>query len=251
MKALEITTKIGCLNCDYCPQSKLLAAYKSIEREISCIKFGKFIDKIPKKVDIHFSGFGEPFLNGNCSVFIFEALNEGHKISVFTTLMGIDNEIAIQLSKIKFKQFVVHVPDNYTHFNVKQWTENINLLIKHKIKFKLLYVNDGQKTTVPFWRDKYIDQPLTTRAGNCKKNNINLKGAIDCDGKRYNQNVLLPNGAVVLCCMDYGLEYKLGNLLTDDYESLFKSENYLKIKNGLKDNSYDILCRHCERAYRI
>jgi hypothetical protein len=46
--------------------------------------------------------------------------------------------------------------------------------------------------------------------------------------------------------MDYGLQHVLGNLLTSDYEDLFLSKEFLKIKSGQKDDALDILCRHCD-----
>jgi radical SAM protein with 4Fe4S-binding SPASM domain len=61
-------------------------------------------------------------------------------------------------------------------------------------------------------------------------------------------NVLLPNGDVQLCCMDYGLEHKIGNLLTMSYNDLFTSDEYRRIESGLEDDSIDILCRTCKEA---
>ena len=69
MKALEITTKIGCNNfCTYCPQTILMREYvkrsKKIFLEFS--DFAKMLKKVPKEVNIIFSGFCEPFLNKEC-----------------------------------------------------------------------------------------------------------------------------------------------------------------------------------------
>jgi hypothetical protein len=33
-----------------------------------------------------------------------------------------------------------------------------------------------------------------------------------CDN-RLESNILLPNGDLLICCMDYGMEYVFGNLL--------------------------------------
>ena len=62
---------------------------------------------------------------------------------------------------------------------------------------------------------------------------------------RMKVNILLPNGDVVLCCNDYSQKHILGNLFSSDYESLFKSDEYIKVLKGLKDDSLDILCRYC------
>ncbi len=72
---------------------------------------------------------------------------------------------------------------------------------------------------------------------------------MDCKNN-LKHNVLLPNGDVVLCCMDYGMKHILGNLLSSDYNSLFSSKEFLFVKEGLKNDSLDILCRYCEEFAR-
>ena len=37
----------------------------------------------------------------------------------------------------------------------------------------------------------------------------------------YDQNVVLPNGDVLLCCMDYAMKHRIGNLIEGDYFSMF------------------------------
>jgi hypothetical protein len=66
----------------------------------------------------------------------------------------------------------------------------------------------------------------------------------------YDQNVLLPNGDVVLCCMDYSVKHKLGNLLVDDYHGLFASQAMSKLhsENMKFGGSGGSLCRNCARA---
>ena len=47
---------------------------------------------------------------------------------------------------------------------------------------------------------------------------------------RVDDNVLLPNGDVALCCMDYGLQNILGNLLKCNYDELFHTDAFKKIQ---------------------
>lgn len=82
-----------------------------------------------------------------------------------------------------------------------------------------------------------------------------LLGKINCFScsslvhhKMLNRNVLLPNGDVALCCMDYSLRHIFGNLLVSDYQDLFRSIEYHKLQKGLDDDSANIICRHCENA---
>jgi radical SAM protein with 4Fe4S-binding SPASM domain len=99
-----------------------------------------------------------------------------------------------------------------------------------------------------------------SRAGNLSNENekydgkkiINKKtGKLFCSAApQLNHNVLLPNGDVVLCCMDYSIDHKIGNLLNHSYEELFKSEKLKEIFEILADDTSDkkLLCRTCEYA---
>jgi len=50
-------------------------------------------------------------------------------------------------------------------------------------------------------------------------------------------NVMLPNGDISLCCMDYGLDQILGNLYEKSYESI--------IPNAMQTYK---LCKYCENG---
>lgn len=44
----------------------------------------------------------------------------------------------------------------------------------------------------------------------------------------------------------------LGNLTSSDYDSLFYSKEFLGVKQGLREESCDVLCRFCDRfAYNV
>ena len=57
-----------------------------------------------------------------------------------------------------------------------------------------------------------------------------------CDEHLYH-NVLLPNGDVSLCCMDYGLEHIIGNLYEQSYEDIIP-----------QDQTCFNLCNNCENG---
>src|SRR5207247_553993 len=68
----------------------------------------------------------------------------------------------------------------------------------------------------------------------------------------YDHNVLLPNGDVVLCCMDYSLKHRLGNLLQQSYEDLFLSPELarLRVENARPGFSKCTLCKSCESVVK-
>ena len=104
MVKLEITTVIGCVNmCDYCPQNKIIAAYKGKDRVMSFNTFKKCIDKVPKNVPILFSGFAEPFQNKDCIKMVDYANKNGFLVKIFTTGIGIKKEHIPVLEKLSVK----------------------------------------------------------------------------------------------------------------------------------------------------
>lgn len=262
MPGIEITTVIGCKNyCVYCPQGKLIAAYIKRSKIIQ-MNFGVFktcIDKIPLNVIIHFTGMSEPWLNPECTKMILYAHKRGYKIVVATTLVGMSLSDIDLIESIPFEGFWVHLPsdEGYEKIRVdKNYLKLLNKLSESNIKVKYHFHGKNPHPKVKLLIKKDISWiSLLTRAGNKKIKNSFIpkrkRGVIGC---RMNlcRNILLPNGDVTLCCMDYGMQHILGNLLSSDYGSLFCGKEFLKIKKGLKDESLDILCRYCDKlAYDV
>lgn len=69
----------------------------------------------------------------------------------------------------------------------------------------------------------------------------------------YDHNVVLPNGDVVLCCMDYSLKHVIGNLLRSEYQDLFTSPEMQRIyqENRKTGFSEQTICRSCENVIKI
>ncbi|WP_420971819.1 phosphonate C-P lyase system protein PhnG [Bradyrhizobium sp. B120] len=75
-----------------------------------------------------------------------------------------------------------------------------------------------------------------------------IPGALACTEKREYRNVLLPNGDVTLCCMDFERRHVLGNLLHDEYEDLIKGPGFRQVADRMNGASGSLLCRMCERV---
>ena len=94
---LEITTVIGCSNmCEYCPQKLLIKRYrKSKETEAAPKKmmtlenFKKYISTIPTHINLHFTGYVEPFDNPITHELLLWAHEKGHTLQINTTLEGL------------------------------------------------------------------------------------------------------------------------------------------------------------------
>jgi hypothetical protein len=255
MPSMEITTRIGCSNmCSYCPQDKLINAYKSVSSilEMDLTTFKKCVDKIPADINIHFSGFSEPWLNPHCTEMVVYSHKKGHKIQIFTTLVGMTLKDIEIIKKIPFELFIVHLPDSDGKTSIEvndNYMEIITRATECLPNALYIYYDNIPTELEPLLKTvrkaKWI---LASRARNIKikGQEINIiPGQIRCT-RALCQNVLLPNGDVILCCNDYGMKHVLGNLMKSNYDSLFSGEVYKKVTEGLLDDSIDILCRYCE-----
>jgi sulfatase maturation enzyme AslB (radical SAM superfamily) len=258
---LEITTNIGCVNsCSYCPQAKLTREYskRSDIDILSLESFRTIVDKLPGDTTLYFSGFSEPFLNRDCAKMIAYAEGKGLDIQVYTTLIGLDKRIIDEIKDLDLKHFSIHLPDDngLTEIAVDDgYLENLDYLIRSRLS-NISFHHHRQNgeihskiVPVLVRHDISVDREvrtwdLTTRAGNLEpRSNLSGPSAL-C--KRLRRNVLLPNGDVALCCMDFGLKHVIGNLLESDYASLFRSEAFMDITSRLQDEDPGILCRNCE-----
>jgi hypothetical protein len=63
----------------------------------------------------------------------------------------------------------------------------------------------------------------------------------------YDQNVLLPNGDVVICCMNYSVKRKIGSLIEGLFSSRGMAELHSETKRGYSDKT---ICKSGNRAIR-
>jgi radical SAM protein with 4Fe4S-binding SPASM domain len=253
MSHLEITTILPCTNaCKFCPQEVLLEAYGDNNPELDFWTFGLLLDKIPKDVQIHFSGFSEPFLNRSSSLMMAHAYRMGYKLSLYSTLVGLIYNDLYFLKGIEFDGITIHVPDdwNFTVDNIDDWLVNYNVFASYfKIDSAAYYIgNADDKISKRF--HKADNHCLTSRCNNVNRDVIprvkRITGNINCVSGGH-APVLLPNGDVVICCMDWGLKHKLGNLCSDSWEDLFNSEKFKKVQASWADESIETICRYCRR----
>ena len=266
---IEITTRIGCsINCKFCPQKLLLDNYfsenKNRQNEMSIETFKICLEKLPKDCNIIFSGFAEPFLNPNCLEMIRIACESRRNVDLYSTLEGIDISDLKKLINMPIKFMGLHVADKRKYANIKiseEYYQKIKMVIDAKKKNGAPFVNMCNAQTEPddnvvkICDSQYdILTTMLDRAGNLKDerlyNKKSIHGSISCSicGKEMNHNILLPDGTVVLCCMDYGMKHVLGNLLKQSYEEIFNGMELKRIKKGLLDEKIDILCRNCTCA---
>lgn len=252
---LEITTNVGCSNnCKICPQKLFIRQYQKTKgvKKLTLEDFISCIDKVPKKVRIDFSGFSEPWLNPECTQMVLEGYNRGFNMTVYTTCVGMTTEDIDKIKHPLFFTFVVHLPDS----------ENMKNALYPDYVEVLKYIQNAGINNIVFMTMGVLHYKLeelfqgrefgftkSSKAGNVAgSKKIRKAGNIRCAvSPKMRRNILLPNGDVVLCCMDYGMDHVLGNLLKMDYEDLYCGQEYKNILANLNnDKKEEVLCRYCD-----
>ena len=103
----------------------------------------------------------------------------------------------------------------------------------------------------------YVTQdPLCDRAGNLTEGEFikvdRRLGQIICaSSKNMDHFVVLPDGEVVLCNMDYGLQHDIGNLSFMTYEEIIKSDSFMRVLEQMKTEDSNLICRDCFLSHKI
>jgi len=264
---LEVTTKIGCpVNCDYCPQSLFLSQYKSEIMNLSLDNFKLAIDKLPENSTISFAGFSEPMMNSDAVDMIEYVYSKNHKIMLLTTLVGMTIQQYDRIRHLNWDHFSIHLPDNKGKTKINITQDYINLLTyvvsnppngMFLCNHHLGDVHDSIKHIISSSNLLTIhDRAGAVKTSDAIVKDLDIKGNIKC-GHRFLFNypngsgVLLPNMDVILCCSDFGLQYRLGNLMNSSWNEIMNSETMQYVISSLTDESKDSLCRKCFLATAI
>jgi len=263
--SIEITTKIGCpVNCKFCAQDKLIKEYskRSSEYMLSMETFRQCLSKIPKNVRIDFSGFCEPFANPGCVDMIVYAHQQGYQMFLYSTLVGLNIEDIEKLKGVHFPTVCVHLADNEGNSNFVVDDNYISVLKCFVGNVQCGYhchgsVHNMVRGIVGEAVTKQVsitEGKLNSKAGSVSKKEYYYKhNKIMCGSSEleFNKNVLLPNGDVALCCMDYKMEWILGNLLKQDYNSLYNTGMTRQLAFNCLSDCADFICRKCVNTVDI
>ena len=65
-------------------------------------------------------------------------------------------------------------------------------------------------------------------------------------GPKLNNHVALPDGTLLLCNMDYGMQHVLGNIFEKSFDEIRQDDEMQKVFRGTRgDQTVDLLCRKC------
>lgn len=248
---LEITTHIGCpINCLDCPQTILWKKYVG-STTLDFEDYKKVIDKVPAGTRIDFSGMCEPFTNPRCADMILYAYEKGFPLALYTTLQGATMEDWEKLKDVRYEVVTIHLPDaeKRSHFRITEsyldvlskWFTN-NYSCHGTIDERVIPYMMPNRPLITFMHDRAGNVPFRPHI------DISPEKELWCitSGKNMDHNVLLPNGDVLMCCMDYGMTGRFGNLFEQSYDEVLHSEAAEKMRATLTKG--ESICRHCSNA---
>lgn len=267
--AIEFTTAIGCrLNCTYCPQQLFIGRYRELygkdNNMLQFNDFKKILEKLQSGGSVSFSGMVEPFSNPDCAKMIKYAFDNGYKVSLFTTLMGMTMKDIELISDVKFSSLTLHIPDaeHNSHFDMNREYFSVLKAFIDKVQVDYYSCHGTVHPDIKGYidRNKYVASKMANRAGNLQRDDVPFvdkkgeKGLICGAGtaiKSYGYTpVILPNGVIILCCMDYGLRHVLGNALTQSVEEIFGGEEFCRVMEGMEKGIPEVLCHTCSSAFK-
>jgi len=195
---------------------------------------------------------------------VLAAHSAGHKIDVYTSLVGMKIEDVYILKAIPFESsFTVHLPDDNGQTKIRLDQNYLEVLraigaagIRH-LHFDLRQDGPAPVSLPPAVAQAIGSLPVGISRCHTWGGLVGdvtpkiLKSWLPLRGcPRFYRNVLLPNGDVALCCWDMGMQHIIGNLKDSDYESLFQSNEFKRIKSGFCRRDPDILCSRCDSPMR-
>jgi len=273
---MELTTMIGCpLMCTFCPQENLRDSYGDSEKYLQPRDLVTVLSKLPKDTRIDFSGMSEPWANPHCTEMLETVLFMGFNIAIYSTLYGMtDPERVRKVLEDHPNQvdvIMLHLPD--ANGNMKGWKNseewlnaaavmshtNVSCGVGAMTMDSSGLVHPELQSMIgklPGWQGHTRADSLNTEqvAGQVLSLTPMNTFSLTCRSTPfYDRNVLLPNGDVVLCCMDYNLKHIIGNLLTQTYEEIFKGKPLLDLIAINEEPKFSkcSICKSCENVTQV
>ena len=280
---IEITNVCN-LSCNFCPKTS--RKYEFMQEE----SFNKIINSIKEYTDhVYFHLMGEPFLNKNLQRFLEICSENNLKVNITTngTLINETKDVLINSKSLRQVNISLHsfeANDHDRDFNeyikniidiIKEVSEKTNIIcslrlwnldgkykgnnnmnvdifkllqdeftpdvdlhevFKNKNSFKLkdrVYISMGEKFKWPSLKDEELGERAF------------------CYGLR-DQIGILVDGTVVPCCLDSEGSIALGNIFTQDLESIINNDRARAIYNGFSGRkAVEDLCKKCGFINRV
>lgn len=214
MKIYQIEVSSLCnLSCDYCPHKKMNRKKENMTYET----FKKVIEltKICNQDRLYLHNMGEPLLNKQLAKFIKYACDNNITCTFFTNGIHLNKHKIMELYNVGLRELSISEHVKGTSSKIKMMIKELGL--EDKLVFEDVYDTKKQHN----W---------AMQTGNESDNHFESEG--DCIFKRKNSFVILSDGRIASCCIDY--------------EGV---SSYLTIDDLLKEKTYKFksfsLCENC------
>jgi hypothetical protein len=231
--------------------------------------------KLPKNTRIDFSGMSEPWANPACTTMLEMVLYMGFKVAIYTTLYGMTDpesvRTVIEQHPDQVEVIMLHLPD--ANGNMKGWKNNDEwqkaaaVITNTKVPCGIGAMTMDRNGVVHPDLQPMVGQ-LAGWVGHTRADSLDTKQvegqalsitphntfSLTCASTPfYDRNVLLPNGDVVLCCMDYNLKHVIGNLLKQTYDEMMQGDKLAEIIKLNEADGFDkcSICKSCENVRKI
>ena len=273
---MELTTMIGCpVMCTFCPQDNLRDNYGKDTKYMQPVDLLKVLTKLPKNTRIDFSGMSEPWANPEATSMLEMVLYLRFKVAIYTTLYGMTDpervKKALETHPEQVEVVMLHLPDANGNMkgwkNSPEWMESLRVMSQLSLPCGVgAMTMDGSGLVapelqgivgrLPGWKGhtRADSLPVEQVAGQALSMTPRNEFALTCASTPfYDRNVLLPNGDVVLCCMDYNLKHVIGNLLDQTYEDMMQGDKLAQIIKMNEAAGFDkcSICKSCENVRQI
>jgi hypothetical protein len=273
---MELTTMIGCpLMCTFCPQENLRDSYGNSEKYLQPKDLVTVLSKLPKNTRIDFSGMSEPWANPHCTEMLETVLYMGFDVAIYTTLYGMTDPERVRKvledhpNQVKVMMF--HFPDANGNMkgwkNSEEWQKAAAIVTYTNVPCGVGAMTMDKSGFVHPELQEFIGR-LPSWQGHTRADSLNTEQVagqpisitpmntfpLTCRSTPfYDRNVLLPNGDVVLCCMDYNLKHIIGNLLTQTYEEIFEGKPLLDLIEINEEPKFSkcSICKSCENVTEL
>jgi hypothetical protein len=273
---MELTTMIGCpVMCTFCPQDNLRDNYGKDKKYMQPMDLLTVLVKIPKNTRIDFSGMSEPWANPECTTMLEMVLYMGFKVAIYTTLYGMTEPERVKRILETYPENVevvmLHLPDSNGNMKgwkpTQEWMNAFEIITKMQLTCGIGAMTMDGSGLVHEFLQPYVGR-LAGWQGHTRADSLDVDQVKDqavsitprnefpltCKSTPfYDRNVLLPNGDVVLCCMDYNLKHIIGNLLTQTYEEMMQGDKLAQIIKMNEAEGFDkcSICKSCENVRKI
>jgi hypothetical protein len=273
---MELTTMIGCpLMCTFCPQDNLRTNYGDNTKYMQPMDLLAVLAKLPKNTRIDFSGMSEPWANPACTTMLEMVLYMGFKVAIYTTLYGMTDpesvRTVLEQHPDQVEVIMLHLPDANGNMkgwkNSDEWQKAAAIITNTKVPCGIGAMTMDRNGIVHPDLQPMVGQ-LAGWVGHTRADSLDTKQvegqalsitphntfSLTCASTPfYDRNVLLPNGDVVLCCMDYNLKHVIGNLLEQTYDEVMQGDKLAEIVKMNEADGFDkcSICKSCENVRAI